>query len=84
MIDGSTLDPDALYFCDNGAIYCGKHCGASAQLTGRDTSGQRVQRMTGPDKAEFERICGWPAACEQCAYLARRDAALEKPSAEVS
>ena len=37
------LQDDTIYLCDNGAAYCGKHCGASARYTGRDISGQKVE-----------------------------------------
>jgi hypothetical protein len=39
------LDPDALYLGDNGRCFCGKHAGASAKFSGRDISGQRVERV---------------------------------------
>lgn len=42
------LKPDALYLGDNGRCFCGKlHCaGMTAYFTGRDLSGQRVERIT--------------------------------------
>ncbi len=40
------LHPDALYFCDNGAVYCGAHCGVTARCSGRDISGQSVEPLS--------------------------------------
>ncbi|HET6494151.1 MAG TPA: hypothetical protein VFH61_02165 [Thermoleophilia bacterium] len=64
------LDPDALYICDNGATYCGRHTGISAQTTGRDISGRAVTRVT-------ERIAllaldelGELLSCERCGRVA--------------
>jgi hypothetical protein len=39
------LDDGALYFGDNGRCFCAKHAGTSALYTGRDISGQRVERV---------------------------------------
>jgi len=39
------LEPDTLYFGDNGRCFCGRHAGASALYTGRDISGQRVEQV---------------------------------------
>lgn len=59
------LDPAALYFGDNGRCFCGKlHCaGMTPHFTGRDLSGQRVERITPAIlRAEgLERI-----RCEMC------------------
>lgn len=41
-------NPDALYLTDNGRCLCGAHLGASAQATGRDISGQKIEEL-GPD-----------------------------------
>jgi len=47
--------PDAprepgLYFTDNGAVYCLDHLGTAARFTGRDISGQAIQRLTDSDE----------------------------------
>ena len=60
-----TVKPDALYFVDNGACYCGAHLGASARYTGRDISGQRIQRATRVAAALFA-AAGLRLACEAC------------------
>lgn len=65
------LRDDALYLGDNGRCLCGKHCGASARYTGRDTSGQKVARVTAADLVEAARD-GFVLACETCAAQARR------------
>jgi hypothetical protein len=54
------LDPDTLYFGDNGRVFCGKHAGCSAKYSGRDISGQRVERV---DFAECARF-GFAPRCE--------------------
>ena len=61
------LDPDALYLGDNGRCFCGRlHCaGATAHFTGRDRSGQPVQRVTEADQREARRL-GVTLACEGC------------------
>jgi len=38
-------NPKSLYLADNGRCYCGEHLGATARSTGRDTSGQCVERL---------------------------------------
>ena len=67
---GKILKPDALYLCDNGACYCGRHCGTTAQYTGRDISGQKVLRVTGAMMDEAIRT-GWAIACETCTAQTR-------------
>jgi hypothetical protein len=42
----NVLDAETLYFGDGGTCYCGDHHGATARATGRDLSGQRVERVT--------------------------------------
>ena len=54
------LEDTTLYLCDNGACYCGAHCGMSARYTGRDISGQDVDSIT-PDEAREHGI-----RCEKC------------------
>ncbi len=60
------LDDDTLYITDNGAVYCGKHCGTSARYTGRDISGQEVMELTPDDVREMIRTDGWEPVCERC------------------
>ena len=55
----------ALYFTDNGAMLCSKHLGSSAQHTGRDISGQPIERVTADD-ARYLASLHVPARCEQC------------------
>jgi hypothetical protein len=40
------VSDNALYLTDNGRIVCGAHCGTSAAYTGRDISGQKIERVT--------------------------------------
>lgn len=64
------IDNDSLYFCDNGALYCGLHLGSSARATLRDISGQTIERVT----AETIRCAtdeGMTLACEQCGKVAQ-------------
>lgn len=56
---------DAIYFCDNGATYCGKHLGMTARYTLRDTSGQRILKAT-PAHAAAAKAQGWTLNCECC------------------
>lgn len=56
-----------LYFTDNGRVLCGQHLGASARLTGRDLSGQRITRTTREDAEDF-RAMGLTLACEVCQH----------------
>ena len=49
----SILKPDTLYFGDDGQLYCGRHCGFTAQLTGRDLHGTRMVEATPADAKEF-------------------------------
>lgn len=43
------LREGALYWADNGRVICAKCAGQSALYTGRDISGQRVERVTADD-----------------------------------
>jgi hypothetical protein len=56
----------ALYHTDNGRIVCGKHAGTSAKYTGRDISGQRVERVTWEDGEAWLAEIGEPISCEDC------------------
>ncbi len=60
------LADDTLYLGDNGRITCGACSGASARFTGRDISGQEVEKISWPDAGAFQVSTGnWPA-CELC------------------
>lgn len=54
-----------LYFTDNGAVYCDDHLGASAKMTGRDISGQPIERIT-PEIAKEAINMGIALKCEHC------------------
>lgn len=70
---GLLLNDDALYVIPfDGRILCGRHAGASARFTGRDTSGQKVQRLTKTYLAGFVNEADVPR-CETCAARARRN-----------
>ena len=60
------LQPNALYLGDNGRCFCGNHAGITAKVTGRDLSGQKVQKVTPADqeymRAEFDATF----ECEDC------------------
>lgn len=60
------LEDAVLYICDDGMVLCGKHCGHTARMTGRDLSGQHVEAID----EEMQRIViedhGWPLTCEVC------------------
>jgi hypothetical protein len=61
------LSATSLYITDNGACYCGRHCGYSAQMTGRDTSGQGVLEVTADVQAYAVEEFGAELECETCA-----------------
>ncbi len=63
-----TAHPDAIYLTDNGAAYCGSHLGATAQMTGRDMSGQRIARVSSADADWWKQHnqAGNPPMCETC------------------
>lgn len=67
---------DAIYFCDNGATSCGACLGSSAMYTGRDISGQRIERVTPEDVRQWdalpERQQLGPLKCEGCKKEASR------------
>ena len=48
------LVPGAIYWADGGRRVCSRCAGASALYTGRDISGQRVERIT------VEDVLAWP------------------------
>jgi len=48
------LREGALYWADNGRVICARCAGQSALYTGRDISGQRVERVT------LEDVRAWP------------------------
>ena len=48
------LREGALYWADNGRVICAKCAGMSALYTGRDISGQKVERIT------VEDVRAWP------------------------
>lgn len=62
--DKKALKEGAIYFSDNGRTICHKCAGMSALYTGRDISGQKVERLTSVDVAWLvqEEI---PASCER-------------------
>lgn len=61
-----TVDTSALYHTDNGAVLCSSHLGASAKTTGRDISGQQIERVTDADRSEWRRLVGSEIRCETC------------------
>ena len=54
-----------LYFGDNGRVFCPKHAGMTALYTGRDLSGQSVERVTEADRKAWPEDLG-PLQCEGC------------------
>ncbi|MBD3163093.1 MAG: hypothetical protein GF328_13405 [Candidatus Latescibacteria bacterium] len=63
------LDEDALYFGDNGRVFCGRCAGASARYTGRDISGQPVMEISTEVAQEFEEAVSdirGHCECETC------------------
>ena len=71
MTPKNILNDETLYFTDNGAVYHGKCCGASARFTGRDISGQRVEAVTEADIKVWADD-GFLLTCEQCVPLSER------------
>jgi len=74
--DKGVLKQTALYFGDNGRCFCGKlRCaGASAFYTGRDLSGQLLERVTPRVLAEC-RADNFEPKCEGCSMRAEGGAA---------
>lgn len=58
------LREGAVYWSDNGRRICAKCAGASALYTGRDLSGQKVERITVEECAMWQREIGVVMACE--------------------
>ena len=69
----STLNETSIYLGDNGRSFCGRlRCaGSSAFHTGRDLSGQRVEKVTPAYVREFDAM-GIECACESCGQKASR------------
>ena len=69
MIARRTTDPrpllreGAVYWADNGRRICARCAGASALYTGRDISGQPVERVSLDDVRAWPKDLG-PLACE--------------------
>jgi hypothetical protein len=59
------LTPGAVYWGDGGMRICCDCAGASALYTGRDISGQPVERATLCDAVGWLSALGSPLACEQ-------------------
>ena len=59
------LAKGAVYWADNGRRICSACAGMSALYTGRDISGQKVERATVADAGEWERAIRRPLACEK-------------------
>jgi hypothetical protein len=66
------VSDNALYFTDNGRVVCGRHCGTSAAFTGRDISGQKIERVTKQAAAAWLAEAGEPIVCEDCAAGVRK------------
>lgn len=58
------LEDGALYFSDNGRLICATCAGCSALYTGRDISGQKVQRVNVDDATGWLQAMGRPISCE--------------------
>ena len=56
---------NALFFTDNGRVLCYKHLGAAAKYTGRDISGQAIERVTEEHMDEADAL-GHTLSCEDC------------------
>ena len=68
--------PGYNYFTDNGAVYCYEHLGASAKYTGRDISGQKIERIGVSDLLAIRReMPDLPTlgCCEICGRKPERD-----------
>lgn len=65
-------DPNAIYFTDNGATLCGEHLGMTAKMTGRDISGQTIERVTPEDVQNWNLDYAdlGPIKCESCGKVA--------------
>ncbi len=56
-----------LFITDNGSILCSEHLGAAARFTGRDISGQAIEKVT--PAHDFD---GLTPRCETCGKVAPR------------
>jgi len=66
------LKGGAIYISDNGRLICAKCAGTSALYTGRDISGQQVERLAVEDVAYFEDATRKPVTCEAgCTSVSR-------------
>jgi hypothetical protein len=59
----------ACFLTDNGRILCYQHLGTSAQLTGRDISGQPIEPITRADATAYALAYGHEPTCETCEAL---------------
>ena len=59
-------DDLSLYLTDNGRVACGRHLGSSARYTGRDISGQRIERVTDATARSWHQAVREPIKCEDC------------------
>ena len=64
------LREGALYWADNGRRICAKCAGQSALFTGRDISGQKVERITVEDVRAWPKDLGVLRCEAGCAALA--------------
>lgn len=61
--------PGYTYFTDNGTCLCFDHLGMSARFTGRDISGQAIERISASDLLAIRRECPdvpTLGCCETC------------------
>jgi len=64
------LKTNSLYLGDNGRITCGKHCGATAQATGRDLYGAEMLEVDKDMAVQWFEDVGSPISCETCGLVA--------------
>lgn len=67
-LDVGVLDPDTLYWGDNGRVTCGalRCAGSTAHATGHDLSGQRMEKVKQGEVVDWVRALGRPPRCETC------------------
>ncbi len=73
-MDLAKTEPDSVFVTDNGRLLCGADLGASARFTGRDISGQRIERVSPEYAAAYNRDLadiGVVCCCEACGKVAR-------------
>ena len=63
-----TINPDSIYFGNNGIALCGDHLGNCARETGRDLDGRRIEEVTVKVLSE---LGGWVPSCERCGKEAK-------------